>query len=73
MPIVIRTGTVSKTVSASSFKDEKELEVLLSNHPELLHAEDGQKIAFVCGQVILRDAGRLDLLFATNEGLPNCC
>ncbi|MGA3019536.1 MAG: hypothetical protein ABSF62_20610 [Bryobacteraceae bacterium] len=42
----------------------------MADHPDLLGEDGGQPIAFVSSQVNLPDAGRLDLLFVTNEGLP---
>lgn len=70
MPILIKTGTIGKPVSPSSFKNEKELEELLIAHPQLLRSEGGPEIAFVSNQVILRDAGKLDVLLITSEWLP---
>jgi hypothetical protein len=70
MPIVIRIDTTSKVVQPSDFGSEKDLEDLLASRPELLGEDGEEPIAFVSRQVNLPDAGRLDLLFVTSEGLP---
>jgi hypothetical protein len=70
MPILIRSGSESQMVSAVSFPKEKDLELLLADFPDLLREEGGPSVAFVDRQVNLPDAGKLDLLFVDDNGLP---
>jgi hypothetical protein len=69
MPILIRTNGLSNMVSADEFSNEEELELLLADFPDLLRADGGPGIVLVDRQVYL-EAGKLDLLFITREGLP---
>ena len=70
MPILIRNGSRFQSVSPLGFSNEEELEFLLSNSPDLLRDDGGPAIAFVDRQVDLREAGILDLLFVSSDGLP---
>ena len=70
MPILIRNGSRFQSVSPLGFSNEEELELLLSNSPDLLRDDGGPAIAFVDRQVDLREAGILDLLFVSSDGLP---
>jgi hypothetical protein len=63
-------------VSPREFSSEEELEVILRDCPQLLCDDSGPPrekapaVAFVARQVNLPEAGRLDLLFVSNDGLP---
>jgi hypothetical protein len=70
MPILIRNGSGTQTVAPGGFSNEEELERLLAGSPDLLWEDQGPAIAFVDRQVDLREAGILDLLFVTGDGLP---
>jgi hypothetical protein len=76
MPILIRNGSSTIPVSPRKFSSEEELELILQDCPQLLCDDSGPPqekapgIAFVARQVNLPEAGRLDLLFVSNDGLP---
>jgi hypothetical protein len=57
-------------VSAGGFPKEENLEDLLAKFPDLLCKEGEPRLAFVDRQVNLPKAGKLDLLFVDEEGLP---
>jgi hypothetical protein len=72
MAILIRNGSESHVVSSGEFQTENDLELLLSEFPDLLMDEDdseGPDIKFIDRQVALPKAGKLDLLFVDSEGL----
>lgn len=75
MPIVVKDSSGSVPLSVVEFDSEQELENLIAEHPELL-ADDGDAdeaqapaLFFVAKQLRLPGAGKLDLLFVTNDGL----
>lgn len=70
MSILIRSSNGLFTLEASGFPNEETLEKLLAENPELLRPEGGSSLALVSRQVDLREAGILDLLFVSEEGLP---
>src|SRR5574341_1213750 len=69
MPIMIRSASLSQTISSEGFSSEEELELLLAKSPDLLREDDGPAIEFVDRQVDLHQAGILDLLFVNSDGL----
>ena len=75
MSIFVRKDSLNETVSPSEFLNEDELERILTDCPELL-CDDGSeatkspRITLVDRQVVLPEAGKLDLLFVTRAGLP---
>jgi hypothetical protein len=70
MPILIRKGLESYTVSPSDFAKESQLEDVLADFPDLLLEDEETHIRLVARQLTLPDAGKLDLLFVDSEGLP---
>ena len=67
MPIVIRNNIEMTMVD---YSDERSLVDLLIRSPRLIAPDDGSDIAYVGREIILREAGKLDLLFINAEGLP---
>jgi hypothetical protein len=57
-------------VSPCGFSCEEDLELLLADFPNLLCGDGEPGIVLVGRQVILPEAGTLDLLLVTREGLP---
>jgi hypothetical protein len=76
MPILIENESQRTMVSPANFSTEQELEQVLKNSQDLLKdentsPEDGSSaVAFVASQLVLPEAGRLDLLFIRRDGLP---
>ncbi|HBZ70561.1 MAG TPA: hypothetical protein DEP35_12870 [Deltaproteobacteria bacterium] len=70
MSIVIHSTTETRLLSPIGYANESELQKLLELAPALLQADGDTRVAFVERQVDLPDAGTLDLLFVTAEGLP---
>ena len=76
MPILVRAGQANSVLRSSKFVAEQDLEEILRDCPELLCDDDQEqrpnihRIAFVARQVRLPEAGILDLLFVTADGLP---
>ncbi|HBZ70212.1 MAG TPA: hypothetical protein DEP35_10940, partial [Deltaproteobacteria bacterium] len=70
MSIVIHSEAGTRLLSPASYLNESELQNLLEMAPALLQADCDTGVAFVERQVDLPDAGTLDLLFVTADGLP---
>jgi hypothetical protein len=70
MPILIRAKNSAQAISPQGFATESDLEMLLAGSPDLLRPDGSVALALVDGQVDLREAGILDLLFVSADGLP---
>lgn len=67
--IVINRQTENETLQTSFFKDERELESIICNHPELLTRYDDQELFFVKRQLNI-GSGVVDVVMLTADGLP---
>jgi hypothetical protein len=80
MSILLRNGLNIKLLSPKEFAKELELQLLLADCPDLLRdrsgtGEKGERcpdVVFVDREVYLREAGKLDLLFVDDTGMPIC-
>jgi len=70
MPITIRTSDGVASVDRAGFESEASLESAIVDNPNLLRTEGAPELAFVARQVSLQDAGIMDLLLVTADGLP---
>lgn len=76
MPIIIKSEGSPSAFLPSEFASEQALESVLKESPDLLCDDDGPSehngpsIAYVASQVSLPQAGIVDLLFVTSDGLP---
>lgn len=70
MAIAIRGSTEVRFPAAVGYNSESELEDLLAAAPALLQVHEAAPMALVQRQVSLPDAGMLDLLFVSSDGLP---
>ncbi len=70
MPILIRNGSASETVLPAEFADEQQLELLVADHPDLLRSRGEPALRLVARAVDFPEAGTLDLLFVSKDGLP---
>jgi len=70
MPISIRAGDGVTNLEGAGFPNEAALEKVIVDDPNLLQTEGGPPLALVAKQVGLPDAGTMDLLLVTADGLP---
>lgn len=70
MPISIRSKDGATNLKGVGFPNEAALEQAIVDDPNLLRMEGGSPLAFVARQVTLPDAGTMDLLLVTADGLP---
>jgi len=54
----------------ASFQRESELEDVVASYPQLLQGPGDSPLAFVARQVTVPEAGILDLLLVSEDGLP---
>ena len=70
MPI-LRTGpNGSAYLEPVAFENEAELERVLTENPRLMVPDGAIPPILVASQVVLPEAGRLDLLFINDDALP---
>jgi hypothetical protein len=70
VPLIVKNAGTSELLSSTPFPTEAELQELLQTHLDLLRQESDPPIAFVSREVNLDEAGILDLLLVSREGLP---
>jgi hypothetical protein len=68
---ILRIGSFGKSYMVpASFENEQELERLLAENPQLLVADGATPPVLLSQQLILPDAGKLDLLLLDVESIP---
>lgn len=70
MAIRIQTGMGSVVVDQAGFANEAQLQDALAATPDLLRQGDEPALALVARELVLPEAGSLDLLFVSSDGLP---
>ena len=70
MPIRIQTVNGPKIVERADFEAETHLQEILAKSPDLLRQVDEKPFALVTRELSLRDAGSLDILLVSSDGLP---
>src|SRR5712692_5363765 len=70
MPIRIQAGTGPVVVDQAGFGNEAQLQDVLAETPDLLRQGDEPSLALVARELELPEAGILDLLFVSSDGLP---
>lgn len=70
MPIRIKTPQGLEVVEQTSFAAEVHLQEILAQAPDLLRQSGESPFALVTRELGLRDAGSLDILLVSSEGLP---
>jgi hypothetical protein len=70
VPLLFKTTSSSELLLPIAFPNEAELQNLLQMNPGLLRQDSDPPIAFVSREVDLKEAGSLDLLLVSRDGLP---
>jgi hypothetical protein len=70
MPIRIKSTQGLEVVEQTSFAAETHLQEILAQAPDLLRQSGESPFALVTRELGLRDAGSLDILLVSSEGLP---
>ncbi len=70
MPIRIQSSRGPELVEQATFKAEVHLQEILAQSPNLLRQAGENQFALVTRELNLRDAGILDILLVSSDGLP---
>src|SRR3990172_7956317 len=70
MPIRINTNDTTLILDQTGFPVEAQLQELLAQTPDLLRQPGEPPLALVTRELVLPEAGSLDILFVSSDGLP---
>jgi hypothetical protein len=68
--IILKQGGQVSLLRSGEFNVESEMESLVAHHPDLLQSEADPELRLVARQVSLGEAGLLDVLLVSEDGLP---